>query len=535
MKNLVAYLLVILTIYACQEDEFKEQTINELANTIESLPTATCTTIAAALSEHAMWMGKYKDGKSAHFFFYDESGKIEFFEDSSAHITGTVYLPDNSGDKWNIDVWITNPMNWEEWSSLGRTYKGDEARVGELYKDWLYYTFDNSKPNRLTGFGINAGDTLELRQYPYNLEYGLQIGFGSNDKNNNFGLSVWFTYYLNGNLYEGDFNFDLDCPGIPSTNVQVTTIAGGSFNFDQPDGIGEKATLDNPEDLCVDTEGNIYTVTTGQGRIFKVTPSGDVTTFIGSDTDKEGMVGGTSIAIDRRGNLYTDDGRNILKITPDKVVTTFVENFVGTESQTFIPGLVVDENDNLLIADDANHKIRKVTPDGLVTTIAGSVMGFADGPVQNALFSYPTSIVLDLEGNILVADHNNHRIRKISTDGIVTTFAGSTIGYEEGFRLDAKFRYPTGLAIDHEQNLYVVDQGNYRIRKILPNGQVETLAGSERGFYEEPDERSGLTIPGTYLDGPGTIAKFVIPREVTIDDNGTLYVADLIWIRRITQ
>ncbi len=480
-----------------------------LANSVENLPTTTCTILAADFSEHAMWLGKYKDGKNAHFFFDEENGSIEYFEDGSAHITGTVLLPERPGDKWKIDVWITDPKNWDQWSSLGRTYKGDESRVGELYKDWLYYTFDNSKSNQLIGTIINSGDTLKLRQYPYDLKYGLQVGYGANDKNNRFGLSVWFTYWLNGKLYDGDFNFDLSCPGIS----QVTTLAGGEH--------GEEGSLEIVG-LCVDADGNVYATETFKYRIQKITPSGLVTTFAGGTKGSADGIGANAqfeapsgIAIDKEGNFYVKDAYRIRKITPDGVVSTFTEIPVPWNDQ-----IAIDLENNIYLADTRNHKIHKISAEGVFTTIAGSSKGYADGPAENAKFSEPRGIVLDLDGNIYVSELSNFKIRKIATDGIVTTIAGgSSRGYMDGVGLNAKFDRPVGLAIDTDGNLYVGDDNNRKIRKIFPNGEVITLAGTVFG----------------YLDGPGTIAKFNGPTTMTIDNGGPLYIKDRQRIRKLTQ
>ena len=148
------------------------------------------------------------------------------------------------------------------------------------------------------------------------------------------------------------------------------------------------------------------------------------------------------------------------------------------------------------MADGINHKIRKITPAGEVSTLAGSgVYGFADGDGINAKFYFPKGIALDASGNLYVADDINHRIRKITPTGTVTTIAGSTLGSDDGDGINAKFNNPRGVTLDAAGNIYVADAGNHRIRKITPTGTVSTIAGSTVGVTE----------------GIGTAAKFNTP------------------------
>ena len=158
-----------------------------------------------------------------------------------------------------------------------------------------------------------------------------------------------------------------------------------------------------------------------------------------------------------------------------------------------------------------------MSPTGVVTTLAGSagVPGSADGTGSNARFYFPESVAVDAAGNVYVADTSNHTIRKITPAGAVTTLAGSAgnPGSADGMGSLARFAYPVGVAVDAAGNIYVADAGNNTIRKITPAGDVTTLAGS------------AAAGPGNN-DGTGVAARFSLPTFIAVDSNGTLYVSD---------
>ena len=184
----------------------------------------------------------------------------------------------------------------------------------------------------------------------------------------------------------------------------------------------------------------------------------------------------------------------------------------GTSAKFYNPtGVAVDGAGNVYVADLSNHRIRKITTSGVVSTLAGSgTSGYTDGTGTSAQFNSPTGVAVDGAGNVYVADQGNHRIRKITTSGVVSTLAGSTSGYTDGTGTSAKFYNPSGVAVDGAGNVYVADQSNHRIRKITASGVVSTLAGSTYG----------------YTDGTGTSAKFAYPFGVAVDGAGNVYVAD---------
>jgi sugar lactone lactonase YvrE len=187
-------------------------------------------------------------------------------------------------------------------------------------------------------------------------------------------------------------------------------------------------------------------------------------------------------------------------------------------------GLACDAAGTLYVSDWVNHRIRMIRPDGVVTTLAGGgpsgpYGGWADGPADAARFYGPEGLALDAHGNVLVADTLNNRIRRISPDGTVTTVAGSGPGAAYGFDgalVDgpanlARFNDPSDVAVDAAGVLYVTDRLNHVIRKITPNGQVSTFAGTGQ--------------PGS-ADGAGRAASFELPNRIAIDAQGNLYVTE---------
>jgi len=222
---------------------------------------------------------------------------------------------------------------------------------------------------------------------------------------------------------------------------------------------------------------------------------------------------------DPRGSIYFSDYDNhkIMKIFQGNLIKVaggsggFADGTGQSASFACPYGLVLDLEGNLIVSDRENHRIRKISVAGEVTTIAGTNRkGFGDGKGVLAVFDSPSGIACDLGGNLYVADCNNHRIRKISPEGIVTTLAGGIQGNADGIGTNAQFSYPSGVAVDVKGNVFVTDKHNHRIRKVSPQGKVSTVAGKSQGFK----------------DGSGGIAKFDWPVGIAIDNEGSLFVAD---------
>jgi hypothetical protein len=232
------------------------------------------------------------------------------------------------------------------------------------------------------------------------------------------------------------------------------------------------------------------------------------------------------VAVDSSGNVYVADAKNftIRKITPAGVVSTLAgapfqlgsADGTGSAARFFLPyGVAVDGAGNVYVTDGGNQLIRKITPAGAVSTIAGGVLqsGFADGAGSAARFNTPWGITVDGSGNLFVSDSENHVIRKITASGVVSTVAGvvGVTGAQDGAGAAARFNQPRGLSVDASGNLFVADHGNSVIRQISPSGVVTTIAGSA-GIIGD-------------ADSVGAAARFYYTTDVVVDGT-TIYVVD---------
>jgi hypothetical protein len=339
----------------------------------------------------------------------------------------------------------------------------------------------------------------------------------------------------------------------------VTTLAGTAGMRGSADGTGAAARFDEPEDVTTDGAGNVYVADGSNNVVRKITPGGMVTTLAGTaavtgSADGTGAASSfdnpSGVTTDSAGNVYVADTFNdiIRGITAAGVVTT-VAGAAGIPGSTDgaaaaarfdVPtGVAVDRAGNVYVADSGskhlgcmacydlgNHVIRKITPAGVVTTLAGTagMQGSTDGTGAAARFSDPVGVAVDGAGNVYVADSGNNAIRKITPTGVVTTLAGTagSTGSTDGTGAAARFNDPSGVAVDGAGNLYIADTRNDIIRKITPAGAVTTLAGM-----------AGMT--GS-TDGTGAAARFDSPSGVAVDSAGNIYVADTgnSTIRKIT-
>ncbi len=276
---------------------------------------------------------------------------------------------------------------------------------------------------------------------------------------------------------------------------QVITYAGSGI-VGSADGTGSAASFNSPFGVAVDATGNVYVADLSSNKIRKITPAGVVSTLAGSGV--AGSADGTGsaasfnnpygVAVDAAGNVYVTDQTNqkIRKITPAGVVSTLAGSGelgsvdgTGSAASFYNPtGVAVDAAGNVYVADLTSNKIRKITPAGVVSTLAGSgVYVSADGTGSGASFKGPAGVAVDATGNLYVTDRYSNKIRKITPAGVVSTMVGSGVaGNADGSGSAASFNYPTGVAVDAAGNVYVADVNNQKIRKIIP--QVTICSGS---------------------------------------------------------
>lgn len=296
----------------------------------------------------------------------------------------------------------------------------------------------------------------------------------------------------------------------------TSAFAGGSAGTS--DGIGGSAQFSIPRYVAADAGGNLY-VTDGR-RIRKVTPQGVVTTHPASALlvaeDAAGaLLGG--LAVDSSGVIYISDRNAIRRVMPDGVVTTFAGSVnerghvdgVGTDARFsppigFTRDMVIDRSGNLYVND--YQTIRKITPDAVVTTLVGSPSGSADGVGTNARFGLPTGLGIGSQGALYVTDTGAYNVRKVTSEGVVTTFAGRSEEWapaRDGIGSDARFGYVSDIAIGPDGTAFVIDEGS--VRKVERSGLVTTLP-------------SGLGPPAYFS-----------ARGLAVDSGGTLWFTSRQW------
>jgi len=324
----------------------------------------------------------------------------------------------------------------------------------------------------------------------------------------------------------------------------ITTVAGnGTGGYNGDGGFATNANLAGPDDVAVDASGNLYIVDYTTNVVRKVDANGMITTVAGNGdwgyTGDGGLAtnatfnGPDGIAVDASGNLYIADSGNtvIRKVDPNGFITTVAGQagrwgFSGdggpaTNATLYWPGgLAVDSTGNLYIADTYNEVIREITTNGIITTVAGQggIWGYSgDGSAAtNASLTEPAGVAVDASGNLYIADTYNQVIRKVDTNGIITTVAGNgSAGYsgDDDTATNASLDNPTDTAVDVFGNLFIADFNNNVIRKVDGNGIITTVAGNGTAGYSG----DGGTATNASLNGPYGLA-------VGVFDN--LYIAD---------
>jgi sugar lactone lactonase YvrE len=302
----------------------------------------------------------------------------------------------------------------------------------------------------------------------------------------------------------------------------IVTFAGtGTWGFSGDEGPAVQAQLNNPVGVAVDAKGNVYIADQYNNRIRRVGTDGTITSFAELNFP-------AGVAVDAAGNVYIADKRNnrIHRMGLDGIVTIFAGTgrfgFSGDggpaaqATLNFPSGVAVDAKGNVYIADTQNNRIRRVGPDGLITTFAGTgspPFSGDGGPAAQATLNFPSGVAVDAKGNVYIADSNNHRIRRVGSDGIITTFAGGGRSLGDGGPATQASLSPSGVAMDTNGNLYIADTDNHRIRRVGPDGIIITFAGTG--------------TPGFSGDGgPAAQASLNRPSGVAVDAKGNVYIAD---------
>jgi sugar lactone lactonase YvrE len=320
----------------------------------------------------------------------------------------------------------------------------------------------------------------------------------------------------------------------------ISTVAGnGTAGFKGDGSAATAASLDAPSGVAVDPAGSLYISDSNNNRIRRVTAAGIISTIAGNGTagyNGEGAAVNAQlnfpigVALDTAGNLYIADpeNRRLRKVTPAGAISTVAGDgtagFGGDGASAtsavlgFPLGVALDSAGNVFIADYDNNRVRKVTPFGLITTVAGTGSpGFSgdEGPALAAKLFKPYGLAVDSGGNLLIADSYNERIRKVTAAGVISTFAGnglSAFAGDGGPATKGQF-YPFGIGLNSAGNLYIADWSNNRIRRVTPADVITTVAGSAtKGFFGD--------------GGPATAARLSGPYDVAVDGSGSLYIAD---------
>jgi serine/threonine protein kinase, bacterial len=327
-------------------------------------------------------------------------------------------------------------------------------------------------------------------------------------------------------------------------NGIVSTIAGnGHAKFSGDGGLAKNASLNFPAGLAFDSTGNLYVADRNNHRVRRINPNGIISTIAGNGAPnytadnikatESSLHFPSDVAVDKSGQIYISDRSNnrIRKVDSKGIITTYAGMGVASYGGDFGPadeaflkfpfGITFDNQGNLFVADRGNNRIRKIDPEGIIYTVAGTGL-FAIrgdyGPAKQADLAFPTDVTSDNKGNIYIADRNNNRIRKVDPDGIITTFMGTGLTHyngDQGVASQSNLHLPFSLTITPDQkSLLVVDRSHFRIRKVdFLSGRVKTIAGNGQSLMKG----DGGPALGATLEGPSGI---------TINDNREIIFAD---------
>ncbi|MGI5484683.1 RICIN domain-containing protein [Streptomyces lavendofoliae] len=330
--------------------------------------------------------------------------------------------------------------------------------------------------------------------------------------------------------------------GAEQSAFPISTVAGtGVAGFKGDNEPAAAAQLNRPYGIAVDSTGTLYFSDHSNHRVRKITSDGRISTVAG--TGAAGFSGDNGpavsaqlnypreVAVDSAGAVYICDTNNhrIRKITPDGKISTVAgtgtAGFSGdggpaTAAQLHTPvGVAVTSTGVLHISDYANHRVRTVTPEGKISTVAGAgPAGFSgdDGPAASARLNGPHGVAVDGADDLYVADYGNHRVRKVTADGKISTIAGTgSAGFsgDDGPAVSARLNGPVGVVVDSTGIVYIAEYSGHRVRKVAPDGKISTVAGTGS---------AGFSGDG----GPAASGKLNTPFGLAVDCVDTLFIAD---------
>jgi len=334
-------------------------------------------------------------------------------------------------------------------------------------------------------------------------------------------------------LYQGDGAIRT----AQNMNQIISTVAGSKYRsgYSGDGGSADQALLHQPRGIAVGSDGSLYIADMINQRIRHITPDGIITTVAG--TGERGYSGDgipanqaeldypTDVAVDPEGILYIADSQNrrIRRVTLDGIITTvagigtagyFGDGGPANQAQLEQPNrIAIGSDGSLYIAGYAAHRVRRITPDGIITTVAGTGLSRDSGdggPAVQASFRSPSGIALGPDGSLYIADYAAHRVRRITSDGIITTVAGTgEWGYSgDGGPADlAQLSWPRDIVLGSDGSLYIAD-GNHLIRRVTPDGSIDTVAGYRGGVHTGdggPADQAALTATGIALSPDGSL------------------------------
>lgn len=340
--------------------------------------------------------------------------------------------------------------------------------------------------------------------------------------------------------------------GGENFDPEISTVAGtGVAGFKGDNELAVTAQLNRPYGIALDSTGSLYFSDYNNHRVRKISTDGKISTIAGAGAGYRGDNGPAvsaqlncprEVAVDASGSVYITDAANhrVRVITPDGKINTVAgtgtagssgDGGPAARAQLNYPlGVAVDSTGALYISDHGNHRVRKITADGKISTVAGTgVAGFKgdDGPAASAQLSGPYALAVSDADVLYITDGNNHRVRKVAADGTISTVAGKgTAGFsgDGGPATSAQLNLPLGVVVDSAGTLYISDYNNHRVRKVTPDGEITTVAGKgTAGFGGDK--------------GPAAAAQLNNPFGLAVDCVDTLYIADHLnhRVRKVTS